>query len=456
MISGNEGNDTLLGGNDDDRIRGQAGDDLVFGGAGVDNIITGDGADFAFGGLGDDYIDGGDGNDVIYGNEGLDELLGGIGEDIIFGGSEDDSIHGNAGNDTLIGNEGQDTILGYDGDDLVFGAQGNDTIYGGDGNDQLYGQAGDDMIVGQNGDDLLVGQEGNDLLFGRSGNDLIWGGDGNDDLYGESGADILLGEAGNDGLTGGVDSTDDILFGGEGKDRYLISKGDFNDSDVDDARLIFRNGSNSWSNNEVRVIDQGLKLMHDRTENTRLLKDPITLEPLVFIKDLTIPAGPRIATNALVEVMENSTDPITGQLVTETRIERHLTFAEWNDADEALNAFYSAEIPREVAHSWAGQDAIPNVASELTAYWNQFLNISGWTQDRPDDILFFELSGDNMWWYQANAEFAQDYARTNPTADWTTAWRLYFQDDDASANDKLRMISKMNKIDQLFERLEIF
>jgi hypothetical protein len=81
--------------------------------------------------------------------------------------------------------------------------------------------------------------------------------------------------------------------------------------------------------------------------------------------------------------------------------------------------------------------------------------LSGWIQERPDAIQFYDISGDNQWWFLKSAQFAQDFAKLNPGAVWATSWRLYFEPDTSSA-EKLRMVNKMNKIDQLFTMLEIF
>ena len=87
-----------------------------------------------------------------------------------------------------------------------------------------------------------------------------------------------------------------------------------------------------------------------------------------------------------------------------------------------------------------------------TSFYDRFTIISGWTDERPEDIAFFDISRDNEWYYFANAEFLEDHARTNPTEDFSSIWKLYF-DDNASALDRQRLVSKVNILDQLFSQL---
>ena len=75
-LSGNSGNDTLNGGDDDDVVLGQSGND----------ILNGD-----------------DGNDTLYDETGTDTLNGGNGNDFLVSGSGADTLNGDAGNDILHG-----------------------------------------------------------------------------------------------------------------------------------------------------------------------------------------------------------------------------------------------------------------------------------------------------------------------------------------------------------------
>jgi hypothetical protein len=180
----------------------------------------------------------------------------------------------------------------------------------------------------------------------------------------------------------------------------------------------------------------------------------MTAEPIVFIKEVTIPSAERVGENELVEVERQVIDPATGKVVTITILERQLTFGNWDELNQATNEFYTAEIPREMAYTWAGPEAVVNVLPNQGSYWNSFLLLSGWTQERPDAIEFYDISGDNQWWFLKSAKFATDFSKLNPDADWSTAWRLYFEPD--SAVEQTRLLNKMIKIDDLFSMLEIF
>lgn len=97
-----------------------------------------------------------------------------------------------------------------DGADDVIGAfSGEDDI-------TVDGQAGSDYIFGNQGDNLLLGGLGDDILAGFGGQDRIVGGAGADVMSGGSNDDILTGI----GATWSGGFEDDILYGGQGGDRF--------------------------------------------------------------------------------------------------------------------------------------------------------------------------------------------------------------------------------------------
>ncbi|HHP7246070.1 MAG TPA: calcium-binding protein [Elainellaceae cyanobacterium] len=110
---------------------------------------------------------------------------------------------------------GNDVLLGSDADDRLSGLGGNDNLIGNDGNDVLMGGAGDD---------ILTGGAGNDTLDGNGGDDLLRGGIGNDSLNGGIGQDILFGDQGSDVLNGGSGQDIFVLQPGDGRDRILDFK----------------------------------------------------------------------------------------------------------------------------------------------------------------------------------------------------------------------------------------
>jgi Ca2+-binding RTX toxin-like protein len=153
------GNDSLIG-DDDDTLYGGSGNDSLpgddNGATSGDDFIPGTGSDdVLYAQYGDDTIYGGTGADVLYGNQGNDMLRGEDGNDTIFGGQQSDDIVGATGHDVLYGNFDADLIEGDEGDDIIFGGQSDDIISGGLGNDWLFGNRGDDSLTGGLGQDTI-------------------------------------------------------------------------------------------------------------------------------------------------------------------------------------------------------------------------------------------------------------------------------------------------------------
>ena len=197
---GNNGDDTLIGGDNRDRIRG---------GKGNDRIEGRNGNDFLHGGKHQDSILGGEGNDEIVGSFGADSLHGQQGNDAIDAGADNDLATGGQGNDVILGRNGDDDLRGGGGHDEIRGHNGNDIIQGSVGNDDLFGNAGHDSVYGGSNDDNLYGGSGFDNLFGGQGLDDIFGGLGDDDLDGGSNSDFLRGGEGNDDYQS--DSSDNVI-----------------------------------------------------------------------------------------------------------------------------------------------------------------------------------------------------------------------------------------------------
>lgn len=176
-----EGDDYLLGSDDNDAIDGQDGNDQIFGGGGNDVIFAGDGENTVFGEHGNDEIQGGPNNDVI---------SGGPGDDLLFGGEGNDRIEGNEGNDHMEGGRGDDLYVVYDALDAI-------VEYAGEGNDEVISMIsyaltnfvetlrlsagmGDLSATGNSLDNSLYGNEGANLIDGREGADKMYGYRGND------------------------------------------------------------------------------------------------------------------------------------------------------------------------------------------------------------------------------------------------------------------------------------
>ena len=84
-------------------------------------------------------ITGQGGNDRLLGSQLADTILAGTGNDIVRAGNGNDTVQGNAGNDDMVGGAGEDDLSGGAGDDeMTAGKPGaldraRDELYGGDG-----------------------------------------------------------------------------------------------------------------------------------------------------------------------------------------------------------------------------------------------------------------------------------------------------------------------------------
>lgn len=178
----------IAGTDEDDHIIAGGGDDTVWGRGGNDRIEAGYGVD---------HISGGDGDDIIT-NAGTD-----IGEtDMLKGDAGNDVIHGGSGMALLFGGSGQDFLMtGPDGSEIRAGT-GNDFLMGGEGSDILFGNEGDDWVEAGNRFDYIAGDNG-DIFFNSTiiGHDVLNGGSGDTDYDADSG--------------------DDIMFAGEGIQKFI-------------------------------------------------------------------------------------------------------------------------------------------------------------------------------------------------------------------------------------------
>jgi uncharacterized delta-60 repeat protein len=113
----------------------------LFGRAGNDTMTIGEGIRGA-------YIGGEDGHDTLIGGELDDIMVGGLGAD---------KMYGNGGNDRMVGEGGNDYLLGGAGNDIMYGNGGNDTLSGAGGNDRLFGGPDDaDSVLGGAGTDMAA------------------------------------------------------------------------------------------------------------------------------------------------------------------------------------------------------------------------------------------------------------------------------------------------------------
>ena len=114
--SGDEGDDSLRGDEQDNALRGFAGEDRLVGGDGEDHLHAGAGDDSLSGGDHADLLHAHTGDDRVSGGSGVDDILSGKGDDVSKGGGGGDQLFDNQGKDHLRGGPGNDRFSAHDGD----------------------------------------------------------------------------------------------------------------------------------------------------------------------------------------------------------------------------------------------------------------------------------------------------------------------------------------------------
>jgi Ca2+-binding RTX toxin-like protein len=210
---------------------------LVFAGEGPDRVSLGDVTTPPFDRLMATSVSGQLGDDALIGSEIGDDLIGGGGGDSLRGGKGRDHLTPGPGGGEAIGGEGRDAVsVAGDGDWKINDARARlvqadeittlgsiefAAVTGGPGSNLISGGSftGNLRLKGRGGGDLLQAGEGDDLILGGGGNDFVQAGSGDDELEGGTGADSLGGESGNDVLSGG--GGDDTCRGGPGADSFV-------------------------------------------------------------------------------------------------------------------------------------------------------------------------------------------------------------------------------------------
>ena len=206
-LAGGAGHNVL----DASQFSGQA---ILTGNGGNDTLIGGTGISLLFGGEGDDVLISGSGNSGMQGGEGNDRFVfdadGPLGFDVVgdtggedtldFSGTTTLSITLNlstaAAAQVVNVNLTLNLLDAVPSIENVIGGGLADNITGNDLGNRIEGRAGIDTILGGNGADVLVGGDGNDVLTGGAENDRY-----------EFDADTALG---SDQIadTGGIDTLD--------------------------------------------------------------------------------------------------------------------------------------------------------------------------------------------------------------------------------------------------------
>ena len=227
--TGNELNNTILGGAGDNRLDGQAGADAMHGGFGNDVFIVDNAGDAA----------------LEVADAGVDTVVSSV-SFMIAANVENFTLSG-AANIDATGNELNNTILGGAGDNRLDGQGGADAMHGGLGNDFfIVDNAGDAAVeVADAGIDTVLSS----ISYRLAANveNLTLTGSANIDATGNSSANVLKGNTGRNRLSGG--DGEDVLNGGDGNDRLNGGAAEdvfvFGDNDGRDRITDFHNGSDT-------------------------------------------------------------------------------------------------------------------------------------------------------------------------------------------------------------------
>jgi Ca2+-binding RTX toxin-like protein len=250
VITGTDGDDTLIGDTNPNTLIGKGGNDILIGGGGADQLIGGSGIDTASyetatsgvtvdlgdpstntgDAVGDTYdsienLTGSAFNDILIGGvrgtlmggDGADHLVGGnSGGNILDGGAADDTLEASGGNNTLLGGAGADILDGgFALNDIasyvtstvgITASLADSSINTGDAAGDTYFAITN--LAGSNFDDTLIGDVGDNTLDGGLGNDTLIGGAGSDSyMFARGGGQdrIINGVVGNTGPSGDLD-----------------------------------------------------------------------------------------------------------------------------------------------------------------------------------------------------------------------------------------------------------
>jgi Ca2+-binding RTX toxin-like protein len=228
-LEGREGNDTLIGAND------EFGGDTLDGGIGIDSLNGGFGDDTYVVTAGDILLDAG-GTDTVQtditwslGVEFENLTMTGTGNITMQGNNLDNLIIGNSGSNTFNARAGDDTILAGGGDDRIdmfgngFASYGNEVVDGGTGFDRMdfSGYAKSGIVVNLATGQVAGGGDAGSGTVAVSNVEMVITGGFNDRFTGNSGANSFDGRGGNDTLSGG--GGNDTLTGGTGNDFFVFN-----------------------------------------------------------------------------------------------------------------------------------------------------------------------------------------------------------------------------------------
>ena len=122
----------VTGDQGDDSVNGTEENELLISWAGDDDLNAGKGDDFLEGGTGNDYLNGGKGDDVLLAGSGNDELYGGLGSDVLTGGEGSDRFVYRDINESKQGPQSRDVIEDFsssEDDKIDLSAIADDSVF---------------------------------------------------------------------------------------------------------------------------------------------------------------------------------------------------------------------------------------------------------------------------------------------------------------------------------------
>ncbi len=280
-----DGNDTIIGNDQDNKIWGGRGLNTETGGAGKDTFIIKQNSstqdtitDFK---IGEDKIDLSDFGSFdfsklkILQNGSNVEITLISGQKIILQNLQSNQI---SASDFIIVDKSQNIINGTDANDVINGSALSDVISGGNGDDQINGNLGNDILVGNSGNDILAGGDGNDVYVFNTGDGkdvikeyLSASNSSNDRIFFGSGITkdmVYFTKSGNDLVVKFTNSPNDQLtisdyfnksVGGNGLEKLEFVNGDsINISDPTSVVITYT----GTSGNDTITVDSGNSIIN--------------------------------------------------------------------------------------------------------------------------------------------------------------------------------------------------
>ena len=353
----------------------------------------------------------------------------GTGNDRLRGQEGDDVISDESGDDVLIGDDGDDSLNAGPGDDIIEAGEGMNRIWGGSGDDQIHSGADDDRIFAGDGDDQVFSGAGNDFIKGEAGNDRLFA------HFGAGGQNRLFGGPGNDSLSA---SSDDVLMGEEGADRFLdVTNGGgyyHSDEQPEDVRIEF-DWAYDLTDEHFAVIDDVFENLVNATGNNRLLQTPADPSEGITLR----------YTSFLDGKLADFVHPHAASWI-------YIT--EWDATSRRsgrINNFFKRQLTAEIGKIWSQESSLVDADPGFAGRAAEFLAVSDWQSSYATDEGNLTLNG--LWRYDPTTHFFDERGQLSPLDDFGTAWSHYLNDFDGQFDGTESHDAKLRWVEQLITDL---